>query len=197
MKQEERREQTKRLLLETTKELVREKSCPSITMMDIMDRSGLSKGAIFHYVKSKDEIFVWLLQERLEETNEQFMLEVEQGRRTFDAPMQKITESLLAYANAQDITNKILMYLLGKEDDPIIAEALKQYYERSVLLSRQWIEMGKQYGVIPESVDAGKTADLFVMMTFGLRVRSSIPFVTSDFQAQDVSSFMIDILQSR
>ena len=66
MKQEERRKQTIRLLLDATKELIREKGGHSITMKDIMDQSGLSKGSIFHYVKSEDEIFVWVLQDRLE-----------------------------------------------------------------------------------------------------------------------------------
>ncbi len=139
MKQEERRQQTTRLLLDTVKELIREKGCHAMTMKDIMDRSGLSKGAIFHYVKSKDEIFVWVLQERLEETNTQFMNEVELGRRSFEEPMRKIAESILQYENPQDVTNKVLLYLLGKEDQPVIAEALQQYYERSMELSRQWI----------------------------------------------------------
>lgn len=196
MKQDERRLQTTRLLLETTKELIREKGCHSITMKDIMNRSGLSKGAIFHYVKSKDELFVWVLQERLEETNQLFMNEVEQGRRSFDEPYQKIFESISAYANA-DVTNKALMYLLGKEDQPVIAEALKQYYERAVFLSRQWIETGQRHGVISELVDAGKTAEMFVLLTIGLRVQSTIPSITSVFRAQEFSSFIIDILKSR
>lgn len=196
MKQDERRLQTTRLLQETIKELIREKGCDSITMKDIMDRSGLSKGAIFHYVKSKDELFVWVLQERLEKTNELFMIEVEQGRRSFNEPYQKIFESILAYENA-DVTNKVLMYLLGKEDQPVIAEALKQYYKRSVFLSRQWIETGQRHGVISESVDAGKTAEMFVLLTIGLRVRSTIPSVPAVFKAQEFSSFIIDILKSR
>lgn len=156
----------------------------------------LVKGGYFHYVKSKDELFVWVLQERLEETNELFMNEVEQGRRSFDEPYQKIFESISAYANA-DVTNKVLMYLLGKEEQPVIAEALKQYYERSVFLSRQWIETGQRYGVIPESVDVGKTAEMFVLLTIGLRVRSTIPSVPAVFKAQEFSSFIIDILKFR
>ncbi|AEI40544.1 TetR/AcrR family transcriptional regulator [Paenibacillus mucilaginosus] len=197
MKQEERRQQTIRLLLDTTKELVTEKGCHSITMKDIMNKSGLSKGAIFHYVKTKDEIFVWLLQERLEETHERFMNEVEQGRRTFEEPMLKIAESISAYENAQEVANKVLLYLLGKEEQPIIAEALKQYYERSVFLSRLWIETGQRNGVIPESVDAAKTADMFVLLTLGLRVRSSIPGTAPVFKADDFTAFIIDLLKSR
>ncbi|MFD1953159.1 TetR/AcrR family transcriptional regulator [Paenibacillus thailandensis] len=196
MKQEERRQQTFKLLLDTTKELIQEKGCHSITMKDIMDRSGLSKGAIFHYVKSKDEIFVRVLEERLEETNERFMKEIGDGRRTFEEPMRQIAESITAYDNAQDISNKVLMYLLGKEEEPLVAEALKQYYERSVSLSGKWIEIGQESGVIPASVDPGRTAEMFVLLTLGMRVRSSIPFARASFKAQDIASFMAGILQA-
>jgi len=196
LKQEERRQQTKSLLLDATKLLIQEKGCHSITLKDIMDRSGLSKGAIFHYVKSKDEIFVWVLQEKLEDTNDRFMNEVEQGRRTFDAPMLHISESISAYENA-DVTNKVLMYLLGKENDPIVADALHQYYERSVALSRQWIQTGQQHGVIPETIDAGKAAEMFVLLTIGLRVRSSIPGISAAYTAQDFTAFIADFLRAR
>ncbi len=194
LKQEERRLQTTQLLLDSTKELIREKGCHSITMKDIMEQSGLSKGAIFHYVKSKDEIFAWVLQERLEETNERFMNEVEQGRKTFDGPMQKLIDSFKALEDANDVTSKVLMYLLGKEDQPLIAEALKRYYERSVHLSKQWIMTGQRHGVIPESVNTDKTAEMFVLLSLGLRVRSSIPFASAAFNAHDYSSFIINIL---
>jgi AcrR family transcriptional regulator len=196
LKQEERRQQSIRLLLDTTKELIREKGCHSITMKDIMEKSGFSKGAIFHYVKSKDEIFVWVLLERLEETNERFMNVVEQGGTTFDGPMQKIIDSLQTLEDAQDVTNKALMYLLGKEEQPAVAEALKQFYERSVHLSKQWIMSGQQHGVIPESVDTDKTAEMFVLLSLGLRVRSSFPFAAASFKTQDFSTFMVHILKS-
>ncbi|PYI56976.1 TetR/AcrR family transcriptional regulator [Paenibacillus flagellatus] len=197
MKQEERRQQTMRLLMETTKELVLEKGCPFVTMQDIMNRSGLSKGAIFHYVKSKDEIFVRLLDERLEETNARFLHEIEQGRLTFEEPMQVIRESIVAYGEAHDATNKVLMYLLGKEDAPVVAAGLKRYYERSVALSRLWIETGQRHGRIPETIDAESTAELFVLLTFGLRVRASIPDAKAVVSGHDLASFIADKLHPR
>lgn len=190
VKQEERRQRTLQLLLDTTKDLVREKGCHAITMQNIMDKSGLSKGAIFHYVKSKDEIFVRVLQERLEETNRRFMHEIEQGKKSFEEPMEKIRESIIAYAEPHDVTNKVLMYLLGKEDDPVIAEALQNYYERSVQLSRKWIELGQQHGVIPQSVDAQRTGEMFMLITLGLRIRASIPHVSSSFTAEDFTQLI-------
>ncbi|WP_415837145.1 TetR/AcrR family transcriptional regulator [Paenibacillus phoenicis] len=194
LKQEERRQRTLRRLIDATKELIQEKGCHSITMQDIMSRSGLSKGAIFHYINSKDDIFVLILQEGLEETNRRFMNEIEQGRRNFDDPMQKIKDSIVEFENPQNVTNKVLVYLFGKEEDPAVAEALKQFYERTVFLSQLWIETGQQHGVIPETVEADKTAELFTLMTLGFRIRARIPNVQALVNAQDLTSLMTDIL---
>jgi AcrR family transcriptional regulator len=145
MKQDERRQQTTQLLLETTKQLIREKGCDSLTMKDIMERSGLSKGAIFHYVKSKDEIYAWVLKERNERINLSFMGEVEHGAKELEGPLQKITDILYHLEDPQDVANKVLKYLLGKEDQPAVAEVLRQFYEQSVSFSKQWIVTGQQH----------------------------------------------------
>ncbi|MGG4456227.1 TetR/AcrR family transcriptional regulator [Brevibacillus porteri] len=197
MKQEERREQTIRQLLDATKELLHEKGCHAITMKDLMDKSALSKGAIFHYVKSKDEIFAWVLQERLESIHQHFMDEVNQSRKTFEGPMQVIANNLAALENENDVTNKVLHYLIGKEDEPAIAEVLQQFYERSVQLSKEWILSGQQHGVIQKSFDPDKMAELFVLLTLGLRVRSSFPITSTSCTAQDLSSFMASLLKSQ
>lgn len=196
MKNEDRRKQTIRQILDATKELLREKNCHTITMKDIMEKSELSKGAIFHYVKNKDEIFAWVLQDRLEEINEQFMKEVEQGEKTFDGPMLTITSNLAALENANEVTNKVLMYLLGREDEPAVAEVLHHFYQRSVHLAKQWIVIGQQHGVIQESVDSERTAEMFVLLSFGLRVRSSFLKVPVSYTAQDLSSFMAATLKN-
>ncbi|GIP58492.1 TetR/AcrR family transcriptional regulator [Paenibacillus woosongensis] len=196
MKNEDRRKQTIRQILDATKELLREKNCHTITMKDIMEKSELSKGAIFHYVKNKDEIFAWVLQDRLEEINEQFMKEVEQGEKTFDGPMLAISSNLAALENANEVTNKVLMYLLGREDEPAVAEVLHHFYQRSVHLAKQWIVIGQQHGVIQESVDSERTAEMFVLLSFGLRVRSSFLKVPVSYTAQDLSSFMAATLKN-
>ena len=195
MKQEERRRNTIRLLLDTTIALIAEKGCHLLTMQDIANAAGLSKGAIFHYVKSKDEMFVWVLQEQLEQTNNRFLDEVASGCRTFAEPMKAISDSISSYGEAGNVTNKVLLYLLGKEDQPLIAEAVQDYYKKSVQLSQSWIETGQQYGVIPPSVDAAKTADMFVLLTFGMRMRAAIPVDGPAFTGADFTAFITSILQ--
>ncbi|OPH59039.1 TetR family transcriptional regulator [Paenibacillus ferrarius] len=194
MKQEDRRQQTIQLLLQSTKVLIAEKGCHAFTLKDIMDKSGLSKGAIFHYVKSKDEIFAWVLQERLEETNERFMNEVKQESPSFDGPMQQIVGRFASLSDTNDVTNKVLMYLLGKEDQPAVAQALNQFYEQSVHYAKLWITTGQQHAVISAAVDAGKTAELFVLLSLGIRMRTSMPQASSAFHIQDYSAWMTQIL---
>ncbi|WP_028591957.1 TetR/AcrR family transcriptional regulator [Paenibacillus massiliensis] len=175
MKNEDRRKNTMAHLLTATKELLDVKGCHAITLKEIMERSGLSKGAIFHYVRSKDEIFIWILMEHQETLHSKFLSAVSEADvKTFEGPMQVITANLLQLEQQGSITNKILLYLLGKEDDPQISATLEQFYERSVSYSMQWIELGIQHGVIDQSVDTEQLGELFVLLSMGLRIRASM-----------------------
>lgn len=198
MKQEERRERTTRQLLESTKALIREKGCHAITMKDIMDKSGLSKGSIFHYVKSKDELFVWVLQEQLEHTNERFIqtVDAQKDNPGFAGPMQEITAGLKALETADHVANKVFMYLLGKEEDPSVRQVLGKFYERSLQLAGQWIASGQKHGVIGKHVDKENISELFVLLSLGFRIKHSLATESGSYTAQDLAAFMADVLQS-
>ncbi|WP_339313448.1 TetR/AcrR family transcriptional regulator [Paenibacillus sp. FSL M7-0896] len=197
MKNADRRKQTIRQLLDATKELLRDKSCHAITLKDIMEQSQLSKGAIFHYVKSKDEIFAWVLEERLDAVNDRFEEEVRGSiDKSFDGPMHAIARSLAGLEDSHEATNKVLLYLLGKENEPAVAEVLEHFHERSVSVSRQWIITGQKYGVIKETVNPDETAELFVLLSLGLRVRASLRSSSGTLSAKEISGFMAGILKN-
>lgn len=175
MKNEERRKQTKDRLLRVTKQLLQTKGCHSLTLKEIMESSGLSKGAIFHYVKSKDDIFIWILLEHLETLDEAVMSNISEAKSDNpEGPMPLITENLSKLDHRSEVTNKALLYLLGKEDEPHVSEALQQFYDKSVEYSTRWIELGKRLGAIHDSIDADKTGELFALLSMGLRVRTSM-----------------------
>lgn len=197
MKQEERREQTKRILLESTEELIREKGCSQTTLNDIMKRSGMSKGAIFHYVSSKDELFVHVLKAQLAEQNEQFMSEVnKQGDiKEFEGPMDTITSSMARLERRDDVSNLILMYLIGKSDQPEIADIVAGFYKEATATSKHWIITGQEAGVITKSIDAERAAELFELLSFGLRMRGLIGVKDTVFNTKEYSDFIINILR--
>jgi len=197
LRNEDRRKQTIAQLLGSTKELLQDKGCHAITLKEIMQKSGLSKGAIFHYVKSKDEIFVWILNEHLEKIHASFLATVNHAKvKTFQEPMDIIRLNLTGLEEKENITNKILLYLFGKEEDaPLVSEALQQFHEKSVSYSRQWIELGQEHGVISKSVHAEQMAELFVLLSLGMRIKSSYGSKdTSSLGSNEVSQFIARML---
>lgn len=189
VKQEERRLRTKKLLLDTVKSLIRSKGCEDMTITDIVRASGLSKGAIFHYIKSKDELFTWILQEHLEQTNENFKQQVAKNPN-FEQPMKQIADRLWGLADKSDITNQVWMYLLSKTDQPVVEEVLTRYYQHLYSYSTEWIEQGQQHGVISNEIHAKKTAELFVLLSLGIRMRSVIPKAETTFGIDDFIAFI-------
>lgn len=174
------------LLLSTTEELIKEKGCHQTTLQDIIKRSGLSKGAIYHYVKSKDELMGVLLKRRFEQIGAQFYAVVHQGDQDLEGPLTAIWDGLRHIHDPKDVTNLIFIYLLSKKDDPAIGEMLKQIYERSVKNSQEWIELGQKGGVIPAGLDAKKTATMFTVLTYGIRVQTVVSPQTPSFSADDL-----------
>lgn len=197
MKQEDKRNATLQLLLDTTRTLVVEKGSANTTLYDIMERSGLSKGAIFHYVKSKDELFALLLQDRLEMINERFYKVIDEGERSFEGPFHEIVSGLEQLIDPQEVTNDVFMYLVSKNELPIIQETVSRFYDQSVLLAKRWIDSGKQHGVIPSSVDSSKNAELFTLLSLGFRIRSHISSDYKQFSIEDFVQLMVERLQSQ
>lgn len=97
------------------------------------------------------------------------------AEKEFEGPMQAIAGHLSALEDPEEVTNRVFMYLLGKSGDPGVDEVLRKFYEWTVALSREWIVSGQRHGVIPESVDPDKTAELFMLISCGMRMRSAIP----------------------
>lgn len=186
MKQE--MNQSLQLLLSTTEQLIVEKGCRNATLQEIMNRTGLSKGAIYHYVKSKDELFALILQAKLEEINQGFFDSVNQEmareRRGVEGPLAAIARGLRHIHQEKDVTNQIFVYLLSQKDNPAIDRLLRQIYEHSLQTSMNWIETGQTGGVISDAVDVRKTAEMFILVSYGFRMRSLI--------APDAASFTLD-----
>jgi len=166
---------TLQLLLDTTEQLIGEKGCRGTTLQDIMERTHLSKGAIYHYVTGKDELFGMILRAKMNATNERFN-EVVRGVEGPDPtmPIQLIAGSMGNSSGGQDVTSKIFMYLLSQNDNPKIAAILKSGYEFSQRTAADWIRVGQQAGAIPQEVDAEKMASIFMAFVYGLRVQNLI-----------------------
>lgn len=163
------------LILNTAEDLIRQKGCRHTTLQDIIDHSGLSKGAIYHYVSGKDELFGLILESKVELMNAQFVNIVSQAAaRDAEGPTRFAVESMSNQTEDQKVFNSIFIYLLGQINNPKIAAILQKLYRFSVQTAKQWIEAGQKSGAIPETIDANKIASMFMVFNYGLRVQNMI-----------------------
>lgn len=183
-------------LLTAAKELIREKGCLNTTLQDILARTGLSKGALYHYVQSKDELFALILQSGIEQANARFQQQLEKSAYgDLLGPLSVIVDNLLPEQNTEpNVTDLIFIYLLSHKDKPGISELLANVSRYSLETSTRWIQMGQRGGAIPADLDAQKAALLLEMSIKGLRVMKSIPGSEELVHKDDLFAFMQKIL---
>ena len=159
-------------ILSITEEIILEKGCRSTTLKDIIERSGLSKGAIYHYVDSKDELFGLILKAKIGETNDKFNLSIMQSIKEENLSQRRfgvVSEFFNSRQNTNDIGNLIFIYLLSQENEKV-KKILGDIYKYSKETGAQWIKMGQENGVIPDTMDAAKMSTLLMTFSYGLRV---------------------------
>ncbi|PEJ58361.1 TetR family transcriptional regulator [Bacillus sp. AFS002410] len=184
------------LILSITEKLIEEKGCRKTTMQDIIDRTGLSKGAIYHYVTGKDELFGLILKARIGQVDTKF-LEVVSQKETIgiNDPLKVVASGVAKHSTEQDVTTKIFIYLLSRVDNQKVEEILKDVYLHSLATSTKWIKVGQEEGAIPLSVDAEKMANLFLTFMYGLRVQNTMNKENSKINMSDIFEMMFRTLQ--
>ncbi|MFA1822820.1 TetR/AcrR family transcriptional regulator [Virgibacillus oceani] len=184
-------EQTKTFLISATRELIMENGCSKLTFKRIMERTNLSKGAIYHHVKNKNQLLALVLLERNREINSRFFSEVDYNNPKLDGPLEEILANIPSLSDPDEVSNQIFFYLLSQIHDSEVAEVLQQLYEQSYGMSKTWIKEGQENYVISKGINADSTAELFTMLTYGLRVRSMI---SGNTKTDVLSGFIKDYL---
>lgn len=176
-------------IMDAAETLIQQKGCRQATLQDIARVSGLTKGAIYYYVSSKVELFGLILKSRVEQMNVRFTdVVISPQTKGLEDPLQLIAEGMARTSNHQDVTNKIFIYLLSQMDNPKVAEIVQQVYDYTLHTCTRWIESGQMRGVIPSEVNISATAEMLVVMIYGLRVQNTIAQQPSQFTTQDLLS---------
>lgn len=183
-------------IMDATEALIQEKGCRQTTLQDIIQRTGLSKGAIYHYVTGKDELLGLLLKSRVEQINARFTGVVNSPQTSgLGNPLQLIAEGMLRSASHSNVTNKIFIYLLSQMDNAKVAQIVQEVYGFTLQTCTKWIEVGKQHGVIPAEVDESKTAEALVTFLYGMRVQNTINQEFNRMTVEELVAFMTRALR--
>ncbi len=163
MKQEEKSLLSRNKILEASGALFAEKGFDFTTMQDIMERSGLSKGAIYHHFKSKEEI-MQALGDKMFFDNNPFD---EIRKRTELNGLQKIRE-LLKINQSDTKRNDFNMEAVHILKDPrILANAVEANRRVLTPLWRELLEEGKADGSVKTEY-AKELSELLPLINFWL-----------------------------
>lgn len=184
------------MIMDVTEALIKEKGCRQTTLQDIIARTGLSKGAIYHYVTGKDELLGLVLKARVEQMNAKFNEAVDHpGTNGLENPLQAIAGGIAQTSHYEDASNKIFVYLLSQMDNPKVSAIMKDVYQFTLDTCTQWIEIGQRHRVIPAGLDKAKAADSMILFMYAARVRNTIKQEANGMSIQDMMQFMSRTLQ--
>ena len=106
---EEQKNERRQKILDSARSLFEQTDFKSITIEQIAQNSGIAKGSVFLYFKTKEELFLYLTIEELEKWNHEFDSKLENVGR--EKALQ--TNELLDLVDSTLIKNTVLIRLLA------------------------------------------------------------------------------------
>ncbi len=172
IKAEERRRQ----ILDAAAAMLAQKGYHGMTMDDIVSKSGLSKGTLYWYFKSKKEIILAIMSRHLEEAKIRTYSSLE-GVNTFSEQIQVILNDMVNMhecAPNEDSRNRQIQltteFWRQAAVDPEVNAKMSATYEWQTELGQKLVRAAVARGEICE-VDATALSDVLIAMLDGLSLR--------------------------
>jgi AcrR family transcriptional regulator len=168
--------QRKDTILEAALECFSTKGYYASTVDDIVRYCGLSKGAVYNYFKSKEEIFLSLLEKRSNE----FMSKLKEELGAIASPLEKL-QHWIRMDLPYDENKKKFMHVhieswLYAADAPHVKEVLKDRFDANFQLTEEIIREGQEIGEIRSDLNTRAAASMFWSLHDGIWLHVSIGY---------------------
>lgn len=183
---------TLKQILSSTQSLVLQLGCKKTTLNEIIAQSGVSNGGLYHYFKSKDEIFGMIMKNRIDEINEKFYRDVD---FSVSGPTSIIVYELFGDTDECKVFRTIFLYLISQPDNPRTQKIISQFHEYWQKVGQNWISLGQRDGLIDPSLDPEQTSSYILSYYFGLLINSTYVSDPSHFKPEQIIHFVTHILE--
>lgn len=171
--------QKRKLILETARKVFREKGFKRVTMKDIVEACDISRGGLYLYFKSTEQIYLEVLRMESEETDDVFSDNIKEDATATDILMLFLKEQKkeLLQKNDNLIQATYEFYfenkLTGKDN------ILKKQFETAVLIIQKLIEAGVDNGEFYCEDPEGAARNIMLVLE-GLKISAQTIGVTSE-----------------
>lgn len=142
-----------------------EKGYHATTIDEIAARANLSKGAVYHHFKSKQDLFVSLLEASMDE----FAVMIDHGKpedTTRDAVLRIMQAGIDAYG-VEMRKAAVELFMLGLHD-PEFRGRFRRHYDRMLAAAVGLLRRGIERGELRADLDAAQAARQLFIATDGL-----------------------------
>lgn len=146
------------------------------TVDDIVSYCGLSKGSVYNYFNSKEEIFIHLLQNEREQSLRQLKTALDK----LDSPLEKLKfwiNSDIPYSIEKKKFMRVhIEFWLYSTDTADVHHILKDRFDEMFGMVKEIIRSAQQAGEIRNELDADTAASMFWSLHDGIWLHTTIGY---------------------
>ncbi len=171
--------QKRKYILDTARKVFMEKGFKRVTMKDIVEACDISRGGLYLYFSSTEEIFLEVLRMESEETDDVFSDNVKEDSTATDILMIFLKEQKKELLRKKDTLTQATYEFyfenkLSKKDD-----ILKKQFESAVFVLRKLIETGVESGEFYCEDPEGAARNIMLVLE-GLKISANTIGMTSE-----------------
>lgn len=165
----EKSEQKKQFIIETARRIFTEKGYKDVTMKDIVEACGISRGGLYLYFGSVEEVFLAVMCAEEDETDDVFSRELKEDATAADVLMIFLKEQKKEILQKKENLSVAVYEYYFANPDMGSANPMKGRFREAVRALTQLIGMGIENGEFYD-VDAAAAANNIMFVLEGLRI---------------------------
>jgi AcrR family transcriptional regulator len=165
----EYKEKAKDKIVEAALEVFSKKGYHDATMDDIAERIGVSKGALYQYFKSKEDLYRAILTARFHNMTKMISSELSGG--SFAECCRTFLENLIKHSSGLGLGFEVLSEATRNS---ALAKVARDYYRETAQVIEECLEEWKKRGSLRKDLDARLFAKGLVALYDGMTVHLAI-----------------------
>ncbi len=171
--------QKKKYILKTAKGVFMEKGFKNVTMKDIVEACDISRGGLYLYFESTEQIFLEVMRLENEEGEDAFSDSIADDATASEILLLFLKEQKKELLRKKNSLTKAIYEYFFDNHPPRKENALKKQFDASVMIVERLIETGVESGEFV-CEDCGGTARNIMYVLEGLKISAQTIGISSD-----------------
>jgi AcrR family transcriptional regulator len=167
---------TREHILETSLRLFLKSSYKEVTLQEIVNETGLSKGAFYHYFNSKEKIFEEVVEYFYEDriNADYYSYPNNSLKKFYLAVIDRTRENVAQIDEQRDNSNLVVFVTEASKRLPHFAELQKKHHANELTCWKNAVKNAKTNGEIHSKLSDTDIAQMFICLSDGILLEYSL-----------------------